>query len=62
MSSLSSTKQKGLDIEEGSGILVEILADVPDIQYAYTHHPALLYWVFSSERIPSDLQYVVVSR
>lgn len=41
--------------------MLEILESQTDLSLMYTHHPAILYWSFSSSRISCRIQCEVVS-
>jgi hypothetical protein len=47
-------------VEQATRVLLRLLGQQIQLRNVYTHHPAVLYWVFSSSWIHPSLQKGVV--
>jgi len=59
---VSSLSYSGpIHTEQATQVLLQLLGHQLHLRNVYTHHPAVLYWVFSSPWIHPSIQKEVVS-
>ena len=59
---VSSLSYSGpIHTEQATRVLLQLLGQQLHLRNVYTHHPAVLYWVFSSPWIHPSIQKEVVS-